>query len=190
MGDKLIMHCRGPKETTIRYNRYVVNGKLFCTIAHDVGKRTQNSGVCVPTVDGLMYYEKLTNIIEAEYYDRTKYVMFKCDWADTTRDTRYKVDKYGMVLVNFNRLVHRGNLETDDPYVLTLKSDQVFYVEDERNPSWACAVWTKPRNVYDVGQGEGSRDACDNYHKGEPFPLTRNNDIDPSDEFDHVRPDF
>jgi hypothetical protein len=79
MGDKLVMHCRGPKETTIRYNRYVVNGKLFRTQAHDAGKRTQNSSVCVPTVDGEMYYGKLTEIIEVEYYDRTKYVLFKCD---------------------------------------------------------------------------------------------------------------
>jgi len=47
MGDKLVMHCRGPKETAIRYNKYVVNGKLFRTQAHDAGKRTQNSGVCV-----------------------------------------------------------------------------------------------------------------------------------------------
>jgi hypothetical protein len=42
-----VMHCRGPKETAIRYNRYVVNGKLFRTRAHDAGKRTQNNGVCV-----------------------------------------------------------------------------------------------------------------------------------------------
>jgi hypothetical protein len=172
MGDKLVMHCRGLKETTVRYNRYMVNDKLFRIVAHDVGKRTQNSGVCVPTVDGLTYYGKLTDIIEVEYYDRTKYVMFKYDWVDTMRDRGYKVDEYCIVLVNFNRLVHRGDLETDDPYVLTSQVDQVFYVEDEKNPGWACAVQTKPRNIYDVGQGEGSRDACDNYHKCEPFLLT------------------
>jgi hypothetical protein len=114
--EKLVMHCRGPKETTVRY---MVNNKLFRTVAHDAGKRTQNSGVCVPTVDGLTYYEKLTDIVEVEYYDRTKYVMFKCDWTDTTRDRGYKVDEYGMVLVNFNRLVHRGDWETDDSYMLT-----------------------------------------------------------------------
>jgi len=39
--------------TNIKYNRYVVNDKLFRTVAHDAGKRTQNSGVCVPIVDGL-----------------------------------------------------------------------------------------------------------------------------------------
>jgi len=116
--------------------------------------------------------------------------MFKCDWADTTRDRRYKVEEYDMVLVNFNRLVHRGDRETDDPYVLTSQVDQVFYVEDERNPSWACAVQTKPRNVYDDGQVDGSHDASNTYHKREPFLLTRINDNYPSYDFDHARPDL
>lgn len=133
IGDKLVMHCRGPKETAIRYNRYVINGKLFRTQAHDAGKRTQNGGVCVPTVDGKMYYGKLTEIIEVEYYDRTKYVLFKCDWADTTRDIRYKVNEYGLLLVNFKKLVHMGKLITDKPYMLTTQVNQVFYVEDERD---------------------------------------------------------
>jgi hypothetical protein len=79
MGEKLVMHCKGPKETTVKYNGYVVNGKLFCTFAIDIGKRNHNCGVCVLTIDSKTYYEKLTQIIEVEYYDRTKYVMFKCD---------------------------------------------------------------------------------------------------------------
>jgi hypothetical protein len=120
------MHCRGLKETAVKYNRYVVNGKLFRTLAHDVGWRTQNSGICVPTVDGETCYGKLTNIVEVEYYDRTKYVLFKCDWADHTRDRGFKIDDYGLVFVNFNHLVHRGELITNEPYVLTSQVDQYF----------------------------------------------------------------
>jgi hypothetical protein len=36
MSDKLVMHCRGPKEIVVKYNRYVINGKLFHTLALDV----------------------------------------------------------------------------------------------------------------------------------------------------------
>jgi hypothetical protein len=61
------MRCRGLKEIVVKYNRYMVNGKLFCTLAHDVGRRTQNSGVCVPTVENEIYYGQLTDIIEVEY---------------------------------------------------------------------------------------------------------------------------
>ena len=42
--------------------------------------------MCVPTTNSEMYYGKLTQIIEVEYYNRNKYVMFKCDWVDNTRD--------------------------------------------------------------------------------------------------------
>jgi hypothetical protein len=79
LGHKLVMHCKGPKETAFKYNRYVINGKLFRTLAHDVGRRTQNSGLCVPTVEGEMYYQKLTEIVEVKYYNRTQYVLFKCN---------------------------------------------------------------------------------------------------------------
>jgi hypothetical protein len=78
MGEKLIMHCRGPRETAVRFNKYVVNGKLFHILAFDVGKRRQNRGMCVPTVDGDTYFGKLIEVIEVEYFDRTKYVIFKC----------------------------------------------------------------------------------------------------------------
>jgi hypothetical protein len=80
--------------------------------------------------------------------------------------------------------------EIGDSYVLTSQVDQVFYVEDERNQSWACAVRTKPKNIYDDGQGDRSHDASDTYHECEPFLLTRINDNDPSDDFDHTRLDL
>jgi hypothetical protein len=133
---------------------------------------------------------KLTNIVEVEYYDKTKYDLFKRDWADTTRERGYKIDVYGLVLVNFNHLVHRGELITDEPYTLTSQVDQVFYVNDERNPDWACAVRTKPRNMYDVGQGQGPNDANATYHECEPLVSTSGNLHDLQDEFDHDRPDL
>jgi hypothetical protein len=120
------MHCRWLKETAVKYNRYVINGKLFRTLAHDAGRRTQNSGVCVPTVDGETYYRKLTDIVKVEYYDRTTYVLFKYNWTDPTRDKGFKIDDYGLVFVNFNHLVHSGELITYEPYVLTSQVDQVF----------------------------------------------------------------
>jgi hypothetical protein len=178
MGQKLILHSKGPMKVAYQYNRYVVNGMLFRILAHDVRKMSQNSGVCVPTVDGYTYYGKLTQIIEVEYYDRTRYVLFKCDWADITRSRGYKVDEYGLTFVNFKNLIHTRERETDDPYVLTSQVSQVFYVEDPRNSDWACAIRTKPRNVYDVGQGEGIDDECDNYHESEPLNMNINHTLE------------
>jgi hypothetical protein len=147
------MHCKGPKVSTIQYNRYVVNNMLFRNIAHNMEMRSQNNGVCVPIVDEEMYYSKLTQIIEVEYYDRKKYVLFKCDWADSIRGQGCTVDKnYGLTLVNFKNLVNRRDQITDEPYVLTSQVQQVFYIEDERNSDWACivkikALFGKRRNI-------------------------------------------
>jgi hypothetical protein len=74
--------------------------------------------VCVPTVDGKTYYGKLTQIIEMEYYNRTKYVLFECDWADNTRGRGYK---HGLTLVNLKNPVHREDKIADEPYVLTFQ---------------------------------------------------------------------
>jgi len=60
LGDKLVWHSKGPLEIALEYNRYVVNSNLFRTVAQDEGETTQNSGVCVPTVDDDTYYGKLT----------------------------------------------------------------------------------------------------------------------------------
>ncbi|KAK6797222.1 hypothetical protein RDI58_004924 [Solanum bulbocastanum] len=40
----------------------------------------------------LPYYGKLENIIELNYYGEFRVVLFKCKWADTTRDRGFKRD--------------------------------------------------------------------------------------------------
>jgi hypothetical protein len=46
MGEKLVMHCKGPKKAAVKYNGYVVSKKLFCTFAIDIGKRNHYCSVC------------------------------------------------------------------------------------------------------------------------------------------------
>jgi len=94
------------------------------------------------------------------------------------------------VFVNFNHLVHRGELITDEPYVLTSQVDQVFYAGDGRNSDWVCAMRTKPRNVYNIGQGEGSHDVGATYHECMPLVLATADLHDMNDEFEHDRPDI
>jgi hypothetical protein len=80
--DKLESHAKGSMLDAEEYKRYVVNGVLYRTMDVDKEKKSQNSGVCVATEYGPTYYGKLTRIIEVTYYDLTRYVLFKCDWAD------------------------------------------------------------------------------------------------------------
>ena len=98
LGVKLLCHSKEPIQNTLEYNCYVVNDSLFHTLAHYEGKKTQNSGIYVPTIDGDTYYGKLTRIIEIEYYDTARYVLFKCDWADIRRDRATRRTSMGSYL--------------------------------------------------------------------------------------------
>ncbi|CAA7038912.1 unnamed protein product [Microthlaspi erraticum] len=76
---------------------------------------------------------------------------FKCQWADT-RDVRgCKKDDLGRTMVNFSRLIHTGNGQDDEPYVLALQARLVYYVEDPKEKGWCVVVHVKPRDLYDMG---------------------------------------
>jgi hypothetical protein len=89
--------------------------------------------------------------------------------------------------VNFKNLVHKGEMIINEQYVLTSQVDQVFYIEDQRGQDWACTIRTKPRNLYNIGQGEGLHDACANYHKCKPLILTNSDDYNPQDDVEYVQ---
>ena len=50
---------------------------------------------------------------------------------------------------------------------------------------------TKPRNVYDVGQGQGPDDKQPNYHESVPLQLDNHHHYDPQEEdIDNIRTDL
>ncbi|CAA7054529.1 unnamed protein product [Microthlaspi erraticum] len=78
-------------------------------------------------------------------------VLFKCQWADT-RDVRgCKKDDLGHTMVIFSHLIHTGNGEEDEPYVLASQARLVYYVEDPKEKGWCVVVHVKPRDLYDMG---------------------------------------
>jgi hypothetical protein len=149
------------------FKRYVVNGLMFRIKDYEKSKSTQNSGVCV-FEDDTAYYGQLTRIIKVQYYDGSRYVLFKCDWANIASGRNYKTNEFGYSLVNFSSLIHIGEQITDDPFVLSFQVSQVYYVADERNPNWVVVVKTKPRDVYDVGEGHMDENDVDGYNDNEP----------------------
>jgi len=158
--------ARGPSVNARRFTAYNINGSKFRTLAREEGLKTQNSGVfltsktsCVASsVDGnlrqaeLPYYGKLEDIIEINYNGRFKVVLFKCKWADTTRDRGYQKDRWNFNCVNFDRLIHTGEREEHEPYIEASQAQTVYYVDDIVNKGWSVAVHLKPRNLYDMGE--------------------------------------
>ncbi|KAH0671270.1 hypothetical protein KY285_023830 [Solanum tuberosum] len=158
--------ARGPSVNARRVTAYNINGSKFRTLAREEGLKTQNSGVfltsktsCVASsVDGnlrqaeLPYYGKLEDIIEINYNGRFKVVLFKCQWADTTRDRGYQKDRWNFNYVNFDRLIHTGEREEHEPYIEASQAQTVYSVDDIVNKGWSVAVHLKPRDLYDMGE--------------------------------------
>lgn len=169
LADKIKWLAQGPNTEARRFKRYVINGFKFRTKNSEETKKTQNSGVCVAAEGGTMYYGVLTDIVELNYFDKLRYVLFKCDWANVNSKRGCKTDKYGFVLLNFSHLIHTGDHLKVEPFILAPQASQVYYVKDVREKEWVVAVITKARDVYDVGNGEGEEDGADTYYENEPY---------------------
>ena len=80
----------------------------FSTKDFEATRKTQKSGVCVVTECGVTYYGVLIDIIELNYSDKYRYILFKCQWVDVISGRGFKKDEFGFPLVNFLRLIHTG----------------------------------------------------------------------------------
>lgn len=108
------------------------------------------------------YYGVLTDIIELDYHNQFKAVLFRGDWADPTEGIGVKKDDYGFRLVNFSHLTHTGQNIAHEPFVLSSQVQQVFYVQDPIQVQWHVAIKTKPRYIFAFGHEleDESGDRC------------------------------
>nr|XP_007134681.1 hypothetical protein PHAVU_010G067100g [Phaseolus vulgaris]ESW06675.1 hypothetical protein PHAVU_010G067100g [Phaseolus vulgaris] len=192
---------QGPTPHARRFSAFNVNGFKFRTESREHGLKTQNSGVyltsstsCVASMADqnireadLAYYGKLEDIIELNYYGRFKVTLFKCKWADTTRDRGLRKDPWGFNSINFSRLIHMGDREEHDPYIEASQDEMVYYVNDEVNKDWKIVVHLKPRDLYDMGEGDNEvcelepcpqQDLNHFFSESEHLPLFRDDEDD------------
>lgn len=149
--------ARGPNKVGRRFKGYIIGGVSFHTKKREDKRKTQNSGVVITTKtscldEDVVYYGVLKDIIELNYFERFKVVLFQCDWVDVERGKGVKKDQFGFTLVNLSKLVHTGLKSTDEPFVLASQVQQVFYLQDLLQPEWHVVVRTKPRDVYEMGE--------------------------------------
>ncbi|OIT26536.1 hypothetical protein A4A49_41017 [Nicotiana attenuata] len=180
VSDDLKFLANGPAQHARRFTSFNINGFKFRTLEQENGLTTQNNGVFLTSSTSclasgadrnlrqadLPYYGKLEDIIELNYYGRFRVTLFKCKWADTTKDRGFRTDAWGFSSVNFSRLIHTGDREEHDPYIEASQAQMVYYVDDEVNKGWSTVVHLKPRDLYDMG-GEGDNEFPEN----EPFPV-------------------
>ena len=136
-----------------RLKHYVINGLKFRSVNDEANRKTQNSGVSIVIKCGITYYGKLIDIIELNYSNNIKHVLFKCTWVDDQNMRGYKTDEFGFLMVNFTHSIHGGDEMMDEPYVLASQAIQVFYVEDKRSKNWYVVIKIKARDVFDASIG-------------------------------------
>ncbi|XP_039119143.1 uncharacterized protein LOC120255377 [Dioscorea cayenensis subsp. rotundata] len=190
--------AQGPNRIVKRYKGYIINGFCFHTKSRERLRRTQNSGCLVnsstmsyasasdanPIQGNVDYYGILNDIIELDYFQKFKVVLFRCDWADVTNSRGIKKDKYGFSMVNFSRLIHTGAHVIYEPYVFSSQVKQVFYSKDLSESGWYVVIRNQAREVYDMGDEStesGSRTDC--------FPTSSERILSSNDDEQWVRED-
>lgn len=148
---------RGPNPVGKRYRGFIINGFRFHVKSIENRRKTQNSGVVVtaqtssyasrsdnnPIIGDVTYYGVLKDIIELDYLEDKKVVLFNCDWVSTGRAV--KQDENGFTLVNFSRAQQHS-----EPFILASQAQQVFYIEDPIEKGWRVVVKTKTRDSFDM----------------------------------------
>ena len=102
-------------------------------------------------IDGHVdYFGVLTQVIEVEYFDKIRVMLFRCDWVDPSMGVHK--DEMGFTTVNFKHLLYSGQCKLDEPFVFPSQTEQVFYVEDDLSPNWHVVIRSKIRDIYDIGE--------------------------------------
>ena len=131
------------------FDGYVVNGYRFHTKTRAKNLSTQNCGVVVKSdvhSGGKEYFGVLKEIIELDYGNNHKVILFDCEWYDVfSENLGIKRETYGITTVNVKRF-----LKTNEPYVLASQVEQLYYVRDHVHQNWQVVVKTNPRNFYDI----------------------------------------
>ncbi|XP_070011494.1 uncharacterized protein [Nicotiana sylvestris] len=174
--------ARGPFDGVQRFKGYEINGFRFHTKQLEGNRVKQNSGVLVRGImngQNIDYYGVLTEIVELQYLEGKRIVLFKCDWMDVDHIGKgVKIDKHDVVSVNTNR-----KLATNEPFVLASQVEQVFYVKDNLHPNWSIVL--NGHSTYFTGgavseetfQQDAQNFSC-TFEEDEDFINWRRNDLD------------
>jgi len=139
------------------YTCYDVNGYRFRTKSHEEkmpNRKTTNTGVCTPGLDGAEYYGVIEEIYELNFGGCRPLnpVIFKCHWFDPNEVRR--TPKLGLVEVRKSS-VYAG----EDVYIVAQQATQVYYLSypcttDDRLEGWDVVYKVSPHGKLPVPNNE------------------------------------
>nr|XP_009771304.1 PREDICTED: uncharacterized protein LOC104221865 [Nicotiana sylvestris] len=161
--------AQGPSYIAKRFSAFDVNNDYrFRMKQSEEFKVTQNSVVMVvsktesyastsdnaPKSTNIIYYSRLNDIVELNYYEKFKVILFKCDWVDVTKGRGIKEDNLGFTLVNFSYLTDSGDRQRHEPFIFIEQAQQVIFVQDPQDHEWFVPRLIKLRDIFNMGGGK------------------------------------
>ena len=135
------------------FNAYDVNGYRFHTTSYEESRpnrRTTNTGVFTPGVDGVEYYGRVEEIYELTFEGSKPLnpVIFKCHWFDPAVVRR--TPNLGLVEVQRSS-VYSG----DDVYIVAQQATQVYYLSypcqtDDHLIGWDVVYKISPHGILPI----------------------------------------
>ncbi len=115
------------------------------------------------------WFGVIQKIIALDYLGSQEVVLFKCDWFEVPPPGRnqsrgYKKDEYGFISVDITRLQYK-----DDPFILGIQAEQVYYAKDVKNQNWCSVIKMKPRNLFAMPNREQKVEDESNTYNNESY---------------------
>ena len=143
--------AQGPDSRARTLHRCHINNWLFRTVDIEKSLVTQNSGVLVKgdgTSGNMNWYGVIKRMISLEFPGQKEVILFQCDWFDvpaatTNRGRGYNKDQFGVIDIDTTRYRYKN-----EPYILAVQAELVFYVNLVNKPSWSSVIALKPRDLF------------------------------------------
>ena len=139
------------------FSSYDVNGYRFHTTSHEKkrpNRRTTNTGVFTPGLDGVEYYGRIEEIYQLKFEGCKPLspVVFKCHWFYPEATRRYP--NLGLVEIRQSFV-----LPGDDVYIVAQQATQVYYLsypcqKDDRLKGWDVVYKVSPHGKIPVPNNE------------------------------------
>ncbi|KAG8375133.1 hypothetical protein BUALT_Bualt10G0068700 [Buddleja alternifolia] len=130
------------------YSGCMVNEVRFHTKDRDTRRTTQNSGLVVEGQHKnrmIEFFGHLHRVIELTYLGDRKTVLFQCEWFDTGSKKTIQVDKH------FMSIDVRSRWYKNDPFVLPIQVQQVFYINDIKfGKNWQLVQRVQHRHLWEL----------------------------------------
>jgi len=159
---KLYPLAMGPDVRGRTHTGCIVNGVRYHVQRCDELRKSQNCGIVVAGYhenEVIDFYGIIVDILELEYVEENRVLLFKCKWFDLRKKTGMRKDN------NFTSICVKRFWYEQDSFVLATQAKQVFYIDDPKlGENWRIVLKFQDRHLYDVPEKENSKAESDELH--------------------------